>query len=79
MCPRDYPYDRPDVCAGYLVSRMPQVLEAARASSWRKDGALREFYGDAELTELTKFAIDTIMGEMRAVEQHAIRESTKKV
>lgn len=75
--PRGYPGERPDVCPGYLV-QLPQVEEAYRAYSWRKEGALREFYGGQPLTPLAKFAIDTAAGEARAVEQHCIREAREK-
>lgn len=77
MCPSAYPGERPDVCAGYLVSQLPQVIEAARASSWRSEGALREFYDGDTLAPITKFAIDTIAAEIKAVEQHQIREASK--
>lgn len=76
MCPSAYPHERPDVCAGYLIS-IPAVIEAARATTWRKEGALREFYDGETLAPVTKFAIDTVAGEMRAVEQHQIREASK--
>lgn len=73
--PPSYPYERPDICIGYLSS-LPQVIEAARASSWRRDGALGQFY-DGPLTDLAKYTIDLISGEFKAVEQHNIRESSK--
>lgn len=75
--PPSYPHEheRPDICAGYLTS-LPQVIEAARAASWRRDGALGQFY-DGKLTGLAKYCIDLISGEFKAVEQHNIRESSK--
>ena len=73
LVPPSFPYDRPDLCCGYLSS-LPQVIEAARASSWRRDGALGQFY-DGPLTDLAKHCIDLIAGEFRAVEQHVIRQS----
>ena len=70
--PPDYPGDRPDVCPGMLVS-MPQVIEAARAASWRKDGALSQFYDGRPLTEIAKYAIDILIGHQRQVENYNIR------
>lgn len=71
LIPPNYPYERPSVCGGYLVS-MPQVIESARAASWRKEGALAQFY-DTPLTDLAKFCIDIVAAEFRAVEQALIR------
>jgi hypothetical protein len=73
--PPDYPHNYPDICPGYLVT-LPQVIEAARASSWRRDGALGQFYS-GPLTDLAKYCIDLISGEFKAVEQHYIRERSK--
>ncbi len=75
LTPPDYPYEYPEVCSGYLV-QLPQVIEAARARSWRKDGALNQFY-EQPLTPLAKNAIDIIDGEFRAVEQHELRRNRR--
>lgn len=74
--PAAYPYEPLTVCAGYLAS-MPQVIEAARAASWRRDGALREFYDGNPLTPLTKWAVDVVAAETKAAEQDAIREASR--
>jgi len=73
LVPAHFPYDDPPICAGYLTS-LPQVIEAARACSWRREGALAQFY-EGKLSGLVKFAIDVMSAEFKAVEQHAIRES----
>jgi len=72
--PPEFDGERPDVCPGYLV-QLPQVIEAARAHGWRKDGALRDFYDGEPLTPLAKLSIDIIGGALREVEQHRIRKS----
>jgi len=73
LVPPDYPYDYPEVCSGYYTS-LPAVIEAARAASWRREGALSEFY-DTKPNELVRFAIDVIAGEFKSVEQNSIRKS----
>lgn len=73
LCPAPYPYEDPPICAGYLTS-LPQVIEAARACSWRREGALGQFY-EGRLTGLVKFAIDVMAAEFKAVEQYEIRKS----
>ena len=70
--PGAYPYDRPDVCPGYLI-QLPQVIEAARANIWREKGALREFYDGEPITDLAKQSIDLISAASREVENHNIR------
>ena len=69
--------EKPDVCSGYLV-QLPQVIEAARAYGWRKDGALREFYDGKPLAPLTKTALDIMGQSLREVEQHRIRTAAKR-
>lgn len=73
LVPPAYPYADPPICAGYLTS-LPQVIEAARACSWRREGALGQFY-EGKLSGLVKYAIDIMAAEFKAVEQHTIRES----
>jgi len=55
--------------------QLPQVLEAARASAWRKDGALAQFYDNEPISDLAKTAIDIISAAMREVENHNIRSA----
>ena len=76
LCPSDYPYEDPPICAGYLTS-LPAVIEAARACSWRREGALGQFY-EGRLSGLVKYAIDIMAGEFKSVEQHQIRKSQEK-
>ena len=75
--PAKYIHERPQVCVGYLME-MPQVIEAARATGWRKEGAQREFYDGEPLTPLTKFAVDVMAGAMREVEQDRIRSQKEE-
>lgn len=75
--PAAYTGPRPTECPGRLIA-LPQVLEAARAYGWRKEGALREFYDGEPLTPLAKFAIDVMAGSLREVEQHRIRTANKE-
>lgn len=70
--PVSYSGEKPDLCPGYLI-QLPQVGEAVRAFTWRKDGALREFYDGRPITPLAKFAIDTFAGAQREVENYNIR------
>ena len=72
--PAGWPDKPTDICPGYLV-QLPQVIEAARASSWRREGALSQFYGDRPLTEIAINAIDAIAGASRQVENHNIRQA----
>lgn len=77
--PGDFPYhreDSPDICAGYLVS-LPQVIEAARASGWRREGALAQFW-DSPLTDIARTAVDIIDAEFKSCEQHTIRKNSSK-
>lgn len=73
LVPPDYPHEDPPICAGYLTS-LPQVIEAARACSWRREGALGQFY-EGRLSGLVKYAIDIMASEFKAVEQHRIRKA----
>lgn len=76
-CP--VPGDGPDdvaVCPGYLI-QLPQVHEAARAASWRSEGALGQFY-DQPLTQLAKDCIDMVATETKRVEAHAMRKASEK-
>lgn len=74
VVPAGYTGEHPDICPGYLV-QLPQVIDAVRAYSWRKDGALREYFGTSQITDLSRTAIDIVGGEFKAVEQYRIRKS----
>ena len=69
--PAGYPGDRPTVCPGYLV-QLPQVIEAARASAWRRDGALAQFY-DGPIGELAKQCIDIMASAQSQASNYNIR------
>jgi len=76
LVPADYPYKRPAICCGY-IGGLPEVIETARACSWRRDGELSMFYPDG-ITDLVKLAVDIMSSEFKAVEQHQIRKSQEK-
>lgn len=67
----------PEICPGACM-QMPQVLETARAYSWRKDGALREFYDGKPITWLAKYCIDLYAAECVAAQNDAIRARQEK-
>ncbi len=75
IIPPGYPHERPDVCPGYLAA-LPEAIESARAYSWRKDGALAQFYD--QITPRARLCIDLAAAEFRSVEQYNIRESARK-
>lgn len=72
--PTGYVDERPEICAGYLCL-MPRVLEAARAASWRREGALSLFYDNEPVTDLAKTAIDVMASSQREVENYNIRKA----
>ena len=57
---------------------MPLVQEAAQAHYWREKGAIRNLYDVAELTPLTKRAVDSWANATQQVDNFNIRESYKK-
>ncbi len=62
----------PTICAGY-TSSLPEVLEAARALSWRKDGQLAELYDDHKTTQALRDAMDIVDVERSNVERFALK------
>lgn len=64
------------VCCGYTI-RLPEVFEAARALAWRRDGQVREFYGDDQITDTAKDAIDAIAIEQSRVQQFVVAGGDK--
>lgn len=64
------------VCAGALI-HMPQVIEAARAFSWREKGALREFYDGQRITRLAKTCIDVFAHANVQAQNDAIRSRSE--
>lgn len=61
-----------DECPGYAI-RLPEVLEASRALSWKQDGLLSEYFDGDQITPLAKDAVDIMGAEIKEVEAHAIR------
>lgn len=60
------------ICAGYTTS-LPEVGEAAVALGWRKDGALKDWLGDRELSEPLKQAIDILAVAVKETESETIK------
>ena len=60
------------ICVGY-TTRMPRVLEAARALVWRNDGVLRDMYDGEPLTDVLRNSLDIMAAEVRRVEKYALR------
>lgn len=79
VVPGRYPGDLEDIdiCPGGLI-QLPQVLEAARAFSWREKGQLGLFYGEHQLTILLKFALDIFACETVAAQNDSIRQRQEK-
>lgn len=57
----------PVVCAGY-TTRLPEVLEAARAREWAVRGQLDVFLGGERATGSLLEAIDILDAEVKALE-----------
>lgn len=58
----------PSACAGYAIS-LPEVAEANRALSWRKDGALSEYLDGEPCSVALRDAMDILasaIGETQA-------------
>ncbi len=79
MVPPRYPGDRDDIdiCPGGLI-QLPQVVETARAYSWREKGQLGLFYDGHPITDLAKFAIDVFACETVTAQNDSIRERQEK-
>lgn len=70
-------YPGATVCPGYTTS-LPEVYEAARALSWRRDGQLREFY-DVPLTALLRDCVDLLDAACKQQERDAMREQQNEL
>lgn len=79
VVPGRYPGDREDIdiCPGGLI-QLPQVIEAARAFSWREKGQLGLFYGGQPITELAKFAVDVFACETVTAQNDSIRQRQER-
>ncbi len=60
------------ICPGYTTS-LPDVYEAARALSWRRDGQLRECY-DVPVTQLLRDCVDILDGACKQQDRDRLRE-----
>ena len=65
------------VCPGYLVSQ-PEVYEAARALSWRREGSLRDFY-DEPLTPALRDCVDVLDSACKDVEREYMRKQRREM
>lgn len=67
-----------EVCPGYS-SRLPEVIEAARALSWSKRGGVTPLYGSRELPACAVDAIDVLEGAANKVERATLRAARDDV
>ncbi len=70
-------YPGSTVCPGYTTS-LPDVIEAARALSWRRDGQLGERY-DLPLTENLRDCVDLLDLAAKGEERKRLREQADKL
>ncbi len=59
------------MCVGYTTT-LPEVLEAARALSWRQDGHLTDLYDGEPVTPQLRDSMDVVGVEIKRVEKHAM-------
>lgn len=64
------------VCIGYTAS-LPEVLEAGRALSWRKEGQLKDFYDGEPIPQLAKDCIDILDTELQRVQAYAMDKTSQ--
>ncbi len=65
------------ICPGYTTA-LPDVEEAYRALSWRRDGQLGELY-DVPLTSLLRLCVDLADVAVKKHEREVIRERQRKL
>lgn len=65
------------VCAGYTTS-LPEVLEANRALTWRKDGALSEYLDGERPKPMLKDAMDLLASAVSEAMSEVRREAKKE-
>ncbi len=70
------PFPEASVCPGY-TTRLPEVIEAARALTWSKRGGLAPVYGPGRLPQVAIDAIDILESNINAVEARTFRERRK--
>jgi hypothetical protein len=69
----DRPFPEASVCPGYST-RLPEVIEAARALSWQKRGGLLPLYGNRRLPDVAADAMDILEGARNEAEAAHYRE-----
>ncbi len=70
-------YPGATICPGYTTS-LPDVEEAYRALSWRRDGQLGELY-DVPLTSLLRICVDLADLAVKKQERDALREQKQRL
>ncbi len=70
-------YPGATVCPGYTTA-LPDVEEAYRALSWRRDGQLGELY-DVPLTSLLRICVDLADLAVKKQERDALREQKQRL
>lgn len=71
------PFREAPVCPGYLIQQ-PEVYEAARALSWRRDGQLQVFY-DEPLTGALRDCIDILDSACKESERDHLRKQRREM
>lgn len=66
-----------DECPGDSLT-LPQVIEAARAATWAKDGLLKEFYEGQPLTRLVLNCVEVLRASVSQVERENFKEAREK-
>ncbi len=74
----DRPFPEASVCPGY-TTRLPEVMEAARAMSWTKRGGLVPLYGNERLPPVAIDAIDVLEGACNEAERDAMRAQREEM
>ncbi len=70
-------YPGSTICPGYTTS-LPDVCEAARALSWRRDGQIRELY-DVPITSLLRDCVDVLDGACKQNDRERLAEQRRNV
>ena len=70
-------YPGSTICPGYTTS-LPDVYEAARALSWRRDGQLRELY-DVPITQLLRDCVDVLDSSCKQTERERLAEQRREM
>ncbi len=73
----DRPFPEAGVCPGYST-RLPEVIEAARALSWQKRGGVAPLYGNVQLPGVAIEALDILEGARNEAESEHYREQARE-